>query len=119
MSKKILLIDDEPDLISMIKVRLEANNYNVVTAQNGLEGLEKWKEESPDLIVLDVMMPGMDGYTFVQESKSREDLKSVPLIMLTAKDNLKDIFEIEGVKDYITKPFDPEDLLAKIQAQIS
>ena len=112
--KKILIIDDEADLVTMLRTRLEANHFKVIVAKNGREGLLEWKKHSPDLIILDVSMPEMDGYTFIQEFKSINGLKDVPIIVLTAKSHMKDIFKIEGVKDYIIKPFDKTELLAKI-----
>jgi len=119
MAKKILVIDDEEELLNMIKLRLEANHYKVVTADNGVAGLEQWKNEQPDLIILDVLMPEMDGYTFIQEAKARKDLNSASIIVLTAKNQMEDIFKIEGIKDYILKPFDDENLLATIKKNLN
>jgi len=114
MSKKILVIDDEPDLVKVISARLQSAGYETASAFNGLEGLEKLKNEKPDLIILDVIMPGMDGYTFVKEVKADQATKNIPIIMLSAKDGMKDLFAIEGVKDYIVKPFENEELLWRI-----
>ncbi len=111
--KKILVVDDEVDLAMMIKTRLEANGFEVMTASNGKDGLIQWKKASPDLIILDITMPGMDGYTFIQESKSQK-LPEVPIIVLTAKPGMKDIFKVEGARDYIVKPFNNTELLEKI-----
>ncbi len=118
MVKKILVIDDEEELLGMIKLRLEANHYEVVTADNGVTGLEQWKKEQPDLIVLDVMMPEMDGFTFIQEAKTRKELNDALIIVLTAKAQVEDIFKMEGVKDYILKPFNDSDLLATIKKNL-
>lgn len=115
MSKKILVIDDEPQFVQVLKVRLEANGYGVVTAGDGIAGLETWKKEKPDLIILDIMMPELDGYSFVQDSKTNPDLKPCPIIVLTAKPGFDEIFKIEGVKDYIVKPFNDKELLEKIR----
>lgn len=114
MVKKILVIDDEQDLVKLLKTRLEADHYEVIAAYDGKMGLEKWREEKPHLIILDIMMPEIDGYSFVQESKTRPELNPCPIIVLTARPGMQEIFEVEGVKDYIVKPFDGEDLLRKI-----
>ena len=114
MKKKILVIDDELDVSGLLKIRLEANNFDVATAADGEEGLEKAEQERPDLIILDVMMPKMDGYTFVREIRTYEHLRQIPIIILTAKEGMKDLFAIEGVCDYVNKPYEIDDLLKKI-----
>jgi len=115
--KKILVIDDETDLIMMVQMRLEANGYEVLSANDGEEGLEKAKSENPDLILLDVMMPKMDGYMVCSSLKNDEQFKKIPIILFTGK--AQDDFEEVGKKAradaFITKPFDPSDLLAKIE----
>lgn len=116
MAKKVLLIDDEPELVKMIKSRLEAHQYSVVTAPNGVLGLKLVESEAPDVILLDIMMPEMDGYTFTKELKSKHLNHVPPVIVLTARSEMKDLFEIEGVADYMVKPFRAEDLLEKIKA---
>lgn len=116
--KKILVIDDEPELVKMVKMRLEANNYEVITALDGQEGLEKTRSEKPDLILLDILMPNKDGYTFVKEVKVDESIKHIPIIVLTAKPGMKDLFGIEGIKDYIVKPFEDKELLEKIKKRL-
>jgi DNA-binding response OmpR family regulator len=118
MPKKILLIEDEPELSTMMKSRLEANHYEVITAGDGEEGLKKIEAGTPDLILLDVMLPGMDGYTFVKTLKTKQS-ETIPIIVVTAKgDNLRGLFELEGIKDYITKPFQGQDLLERIKKHI-
>lgn len=116
--KKILVVDDEPDFVKMAKIRLEANNYAVVTAFDGQQGLKKAREEEPDVILLDIMMPNKDGYTMLRELKEDEKIKTIPVIILTAKGGMKELFEIEGVSDYIVKPFDSEDLLLRISRSL-
>lgn len=113
--KKILVIDDDPDIVELVKMRLAESGYNVVTAGNGKDGLDKVARENPDLIVLDVLMPSMDGYTFIKELKASQRAKSIPIIILTAKEKMKDLFEMEGVKHYMVKPFDSKELLVKIK----
>lgn len=115
MAKKVLVIDDETDMVNLLKSRLEANHYDVAFAFDGDDGLLKAKKERPDLILLDVMMPNVDGYSFVLEIKKMEGLKNTPIIVLTAKDEMQDIFKMEGVQDYIVKPFQSEDLMGRIK----
>jgi DNA-binding response OmpR family regulator len=114
MSKKILIIDDEIELVNLVKIRLEANGYEVVAAHSGLEGVSQAINEIPDLIVLDIAMPEMDGYTTLQKLRAEEKAKDIPVIILTAYNKMQSLFEVEGVNDYIVKPFDPQDLLARI-----
>ena len=114
-AKRILIVDDEPHLVKLVKLRLEANGYEVATALNGLEGLKEAEENHPDLIIVDVMMPKMDGYTFVKNIRVRDELKAIPIIVLTVKNKLENLFKAEGVKDYIVKPFDAENLLEKVK----
>lgn len=118
MSKKILVIDDEPDFLMVMEMRLRSQGYEAIIASEGDEGLKKAKTRQPDLILLDIMMPKMDGYTFVLELKKMESLKNTPIIVLTAKDKMEDIFKLEGVSDYLLKPCDEEELLAKIRKHL-
>jgi len=118
MLQKLLVIDDDQTVITFVHARLEAHGYRVIVALNGEEGLQQAKETKPDLIILDVQMPSMDGYTFVQEIKKSDDLRDTPIIILTAKDKLEDLFKAEGIKDYLVKPVDIKILLDKIQSRI-
>ena len=115
MSKKILVVEDEPEVVKMIKSRLEANDYSVTSAFDGVEGLKQVGAEKPDLIILDVMMPKMDGFTFLKELKHKFSHQTIPVIVLTAKAEMKDLFEMEGVVDYVIKPYEAKDLLERIQ----
>jgi len=116
--KKILLVDDEPQFVDMVKMRLEAYDYNVITAYNGKEALVKAGIEKPDLILLDILMPVMDGYTAIKELRKKEETKDIPVIVLTAKAGMKDLFTSEGITEYINKPFEDEGLLLKIKKAI-
>lgn len=120
MSKKILVIDDETELLKAISIRLKTSGYEVSTAQDGQEGLEKAKSLNPDLIVLDILMPKMDGYEVCRLLKFDEKYKSIPVIMLTAKtqDIDKAMGKKVGADDYITKPFETQDLVEKIKKYI-
>ncbi len=121
MARKILVVDDETELLKAISILLKTSGYEVITAQDGQEGLEKAKSLSPDLIVLDVLMPKMDGYEVCRMLKFDEKYKSIPIIMLTAK--VQDIDKAMGKKvgadDYITKPFETQDLVDKIKKHLA
>jgi CheY-like chemotaxis protein len=114
--KRILLVDDEADVLEVLKRRLETHHYEVVTAKDGLEALEQALQERFDLIISDIMMPVMDGYTFIKKLRATPALARTPVIILTAKEKMQDLFLFEGVKecDYLTKPFEAEALLQKI-----
>ena len=114
MAKKILVVDDDPTNMALVCFLLKNNEYEPVVAADGEEGLEKFKNENPDLIILDVEMPKKDGYTFLMELKQIQT-KPVPVIMLTSKEQFQDIFKIEGVSDYIVKPLNTEQFLAKVK----
>jgi len=115
--KKILLVDDEKDLVEMVKMRLEASGYEVIPAYDGQEGLEKARRENPDLIILDIMLPKMDGYKVCRMLKFDEKYKKIPIIMFSARAQESDQLtgrEV-GADGYIVKPFEPAVLLNKIQ----
>ena len=112
--KKILVADDEQQLALAIKIRLQSKGYQVVTVADGRQALELVEREKPDLIILDVLMPVMDGYSCLREINTRVGRGKIPVIILTARDRMKDLFELEGIEDYILKPFDHEDLLIRI-----
>ena len=118
MSKKILVIDDEPDIREILRLRLQANQYEVLTASDGRQGLRLLAEQRPDVIVLDVMMPNMDGVTFIGELKKIEAVKNTPVIVLTAKEMMEDLLVLEGIKDCIVKPFQAEQLLETIRKYV-
>ena len=113
-TKKILVVDDDPSLLELMKSFLVSRGYETETASDGADGLEKVKSCDPDLIILDVMMPKMDGYTFIRELKKTGKLNKLSIIVLTAREMMRDMFVQEGIKDYLIKPFQPEDLLEKI-----
>ncbi|MEE8360403.1 MAG: response regulator [Candidatus Omnitrophota bacterium] len=114
--KRILLIDDEDAFLDMVKMRLEANDYEVITANDGEAGLELARKERPDLIILDLMLPKMDGYRVCALLKKDTRYSSIPILMFTAKAQQEDmkIGEEAGANGYITKPFEPKTLLGKI-----
>lgn len=115
-SKKILLVDDEPDVLKIIKIRLEASGYHVVTATNGQEGLDCIFRECPDLVISDVLMPVMDGFTLYKKLKHNPATADIPVLILTARGHMEDSFRVMGADDFLTKPFDPQDLLDKVES---
>lgn len=117
---KILVIDDRPDNVYFLQSRLQTENFFVITAFSGPEGIEKVKTEKPDLILLDIMMPGMDGYEVCKILTSDEETKDIPIILVTAKVDSRDVEEglKVGAFDYIKKPFDKIELIARIKSAL-
>lgn len=115
MAKKILVCDDEPYILMALTDAVEMEGYDCVTATNGREALQKAREERPDLIMLDIMMPYMDGFEVCRELKADAATRDIPVIMLTAKSQQVDIQKGKesGADDYITKPFRPSTLRKK------
>jgi CheY-like chemotaxis protein len=119
MAKKILIVDDEPDAVDFTKEIVEGEGYTVVTASDGSKGLAAMRREKPDLVILDVQMPDMDGFEVFQEMKRDKSLKPIPVVMLTgirekvgigfSADEMKDYMG-ERPNDYIEKPIDPAKL---------
>lgn len=114
-AKTIMVVDDEKRLVSLVESYLAQEGYRVVTAYNGKEALSVAQKENPDLIVLDVMMPEMDGYEFMRKHRSE---RNTPIIMLTARvDDDEKVIGLEvGADDYMTKPFRPRELVARVRA---
>ena len=119
--KKILIVEDEVQLAEMLKMRLEAEDYDVVLAYDGHEGVSKAREENPDLIVLDIMLPKLDGYQVCRMIKFDKTMKTIPIIMLTALGQKEDREWGKKVHAdaYMTKPFETEYLLEKISHLIT
>ena len=115
---KILVIDDDSAINELIKINLELQGYEVTQAFNGVEGFAKAKQEEPALIILDVMMPEVDGFTVAQRIRQAQEIADTPILMLTALSQLNDKvngFNI-GVDDYLTKPFEIEELIVRVRA---
>ena len=117
---KILVVDDEPNIVQTLQDRLEMNEYQVITAGNGREGLEKVEQEKPDVILLDVIMPIMDGHEMLEMLRKQPGGRDVSVIMLTARSQTQDIARANacGIDDYIVKPFDLSELLEKIESVV-
>jgi DNA-binding response OmpR family regulator len=115
--KKVLCIEDEPEMIDLIKLILERKGFEVVGAVGGAEGLEVIRREKPDLILLDLMMPEVDGWEVFRQIRADEQLKPIPVIVVTAKAQSIDKvlgLHIAKVDDYVTKPFGPQELLNSV-----
>lgn len=117
MPKKILAVDDEKHIVRLVQVNLQRHGYEVHTAYDGREALEKVREVKPDLIVLDVMMPHLDGFGVLRRLKADPETRDIPVIMLTAKAQDADVFRgwQSGVDSYLTKPFNPLELITFVE----
>ena len=116
--QKIIVVEDEPDLVDVVTYNLKREGYLVLAAQRGDEGLNLIRSERPDLVLLDLMLPGMDGLSICRQMKSDESLKEIPIIIASAKGEESDVvIGLEmGADDYLAKPFSPRELLARIKA---
>ena len=115
---KVVCIEDEPEMIELIKLILRRRNFELIGAVGGREGLSTVRKVKPDLVLLDLMMPDMDGWEVYQQMKADEDLNDIPVIVVTAKAQSIDKvlgLHIAKVDDYVTKPFGPQELLASVK----
>ena len=119
--KRILIADDDPVILRLIQVNLELEGYQVLTANNGQEAVDIANAENPDLVILDIMMPRLDGYQACEQLKSSDATKAIPVIFLSAKAQSGDIEKGQsfGVAAYLTKPFDPTELLEVVEQHVS
>ncbi|WP_279327857.1 response regulator transcription factor [Desulfallas sp. Bu1-1] len=117
---RILVVDDEKNIVELIKFNLEREGFQVIAAYDGLEALRQVKSQKPDLVVLDVMLPLMDGLEVCRQLNQDAETRSIPVIMLSARgDELDKILGLEiGADDYVTKPFSPRELVARIKARL-
>jgi len=122
---KILIIDDDPDFVESTKIVLESKPYDVIVAYEGTDGLRRAREESPDLILLDIIMPGKDGFTVAEQLKKDPELTGIPVIMLTSFSSKRGETSIPvsrgyelDTEDYIDKPVSPDELLRRVERQI-
>jgi DNA-binding response OmpR family regulator len=116
--KKILVVEDETELLELVKIRLEANSYSVITAINGQEAYNLVGKEMPDLIILDIMLPGIDGFKLCRMLKFDEKFKNIPVILFSARtqETDKEIGKTVGADLYITKPFNAQFLLDSVRS---
>ena len=116
MDKKILVIEDDPATLRLMDYTLRHEGYQVLKASNGLEGMRKVQDEEPDLIILDVMLPGMDGFEICHRLRSEPDTAQLPILMLSAKAQTtdKDTGLKVGANDYLAKPADPSEIVRRV-----
>ncbi len=119
-TKQLLLIDDDPNLILLVKDYLEFRGYEVITAENGREALEVLERQLPDMMICDVMMPEMDGYAFVEQIRQDARTSWIPVLFLSAKGQSQDRIKglSKGADVYMVKPFEPEELVAQVESSI-
>lgn len=115
--KRILIADDDPVILRLIQVNLELEGYEVITAANGIEAVKEATAQIPDLVILDIMMPRLDGYQACEQLKANDATKDIPVVFLSAKAQQGDIEKGKtyGVAEYLTKPFDPSELLEVVE----
>ncbi len=122
IKKKVVCVEDEPEIIDLIRLILGRKGFDLTGATGGLEGLEAIRRVKPDLVLLDLMMPDMDGWEVYQQMKADPDLKNIPVIVVTAKAQSIDKIlglHIAKVDDYVTKPFGPQELLQSVERVLS
>lgn len=115
---RVVCIEDEPEMIDLVRLILSRKGFEVIGAHGGVEGLETVKREKPDLVLLDLMMPDMDGWEVYQKIKADKELRGIPIVVVTAKAQSIDKvlgLHIAKVDDYITKPFGPQELLESVE----
>ena len=119
--KKILVVDDDLDTLDIVKIKLESAGFKVITSADGVDAISKINSDNPDLVILDVMLPKVNGFKIARLIKFDERLRHIPLFLFTARTQKSDIDlgNSVGADEYITKPFDPEDLLAKVNSHLS
>ena len=117
-AKRVVCTEDEPEMIDLVRLTLGRKGFDVIGANGGIEGLETVQRERPDLVLLDLMMPDMDGWEVYQQMKADDDLRNIPVVVVTAKAQSIDKvlgLHIAKVDDYITKPFGPQELLESVE----
>lgn len=119
--KKVMIVDDEAHIVELVRVCLEDSDYDIIEAYDGQEAVDRAKEEHPDLILLDIMLPGMDGYEVCKILKGSDGTKEIPIVMLTAKG--QEVDKVKGFQAgadaYMTKPFSPLRLLTELEEVLS
>ena len=121
MDTKILVIEDDPVGLRYVRFTLEKHGYQVIAASNGLEGLRKARTEEPDLVILDIMLPGMDGYEICHRLRAEPATARLPILMFSARSQDKDIAvgQQVGADDYLTKPAEPSEIIRRVESLLS
>ena len=119
--KRVLVVDDDVDLVKMLKLRLEAEGFEFMSAEDGEAMLKVMDTKKPDVVILDIMLPRVDGYTALREMRKKEEFKDMPVIVLSAKEKRKvgDLFALEDIAFFVEKPYEARDLMQKIKSAIS
>lgn len=120
--KRVVCIEDEPEMIDLVRLILGRKGFRVIGANGGIEGIDAVRKEKPDLVLLDLMMPDMDGWEVYQQMKADPELRAIPVVVVTAKAQSIDKvlgLHIAKVDDYITKPFGPQELLESVEKILS
>ncbi len=115
---KILLVDDDQDFLQLLEFDFKKKGFQTITATNGEDGLAKAFSDKPALIILDIKMPKMDGYTFVRRLKKDAEMKDTPLIVLTSYEPMKDMFQMEGVTEYFVKSANMDGLMQAVEKHV-
>lgn len=118
--KVVMIVDDEPPLRALVRANLEVDGLDVIEAVDGNDAIAKLKESKPDLVLLDIMMPGKDGIEVLEDLAADEELSSIPVVLLTAKGEQEDLEKgaALGARGHITKPFDPEQMVRTVKAAL-
>ena len=119
--KRVLVVDDEPHIVKLVKLSLGDKNYDIVGVTSGKEAISYVKDNTPDILVLDLMMPGVNGYEVCQSVRENPKTKGIPIIILSAKSQMLDKLNAidVGADDYMCKPFDPDELARRIKLNLS
>jgi len=113
--ERILVVDDDENVRELLKSRLKAGGYHVTMADNGLEAISMMKKRSPDLIIMDVYMPNLDGLSLFQEIQSNDELRDIPVLVLSGTKSMRELFAPSRIARFMSKPFDPKELLATVK----
>lgn len=121
LKKSVLVVDDEPHIVKLVKLSLGEKNYDIIGVTSGKEALSIIKDKTPDIMVLDLMMPGINGYEVCQAVRENPKTRNIPIIILSAKSQMLDKLNAidVGADDYMCKPFDPEELARRIKLNLS
>lgn len=119
MPKKILIVDDDEGFQELLKIRLSRLSYEVITASDGDVGVKFAREYKPDLILMDAVMPILSGYMAVKQLRADPITRNIPVIILSAREKLEELFHAEGVQDFIRKPFETEELVKKVKTYLN
>ena len=116
--KKVLIVDDDPTFVKLVNYHLTTAGYEATSTHDGVEALSKIAKELPDLIILDVLMPVMNGFQFIEKVRENEQMRRIPVLVVSVKGSMKDFFSKLYVQDFISKPLNPQELMTKVEKVI-